>query len=445
MKTLIKNATIVNEGQSFFGSILIDNDIIADIISDDAIGTCTDADEVVDALGCIVMPGVIDTHVHFREPGLEHKACIESESRAAAFGGVTSFFDMPNTNPQTTDVESLADKFARGAKDSRVNYSFFFGATNDNVGLMSQLDPHQIPGIKLFMGSSTGNMLVDDEDALDRVFSTASNNGFAIMTHCEDTQIINSNMAEAKKKYGDDIPIAMHPLIRSVDACFASSSKAVELAKKHGAHLHIAHVTTAKELELLIDSSKITVEVTPAHLFFSDEDYATKGARIKCNPAVKSIGDRDALRRALADGTIKTIGTDHAPHLLNEKQGGAARAVSGMPMIQFSLIVMLKLVDEGILSFEKLVELMCHNPAQLFRVSQRGFLRKGYKADIAIVRHSKPWTLTAADVVSRCGWSPLEGESFTWRVVHTFCNGHHIFDNGVLDDSYRGEQINFNA
>lgn len=444
MSTLITGATIVNEGKTFKGSLLIAGDSIAEILKEGETPSghyC----ETIDATGCFVIPGVIDDHVHFREPGLTQKADIESESRAAAYGGVTSYFDMPNTIPQTTTISDLQGKFDIAAEKSHVNYSFFFGVTNTNIRQLEELDRHSVPGLKLFMGSSTGNMLVDKEEALDDLFRMAK---MPIMAHCEDTQIINANMEEAKRIYGDDPDIALHPKVRSESACYESTKTAVGLARKYGSRLHVAHVTTAKEFKLFECPENqavpnITAEVTVAHLLFDDSDYTKKGALIKCNPAVKTSKDRNCLREAIKDGRVFVVGTDHAPHCLSEKQGGCAKAVSGMPMLQFSLVSMLKLVDEGVISIERLVELMCHNPARLFDVDKRGFIRKGYKADIAIVRPNVPWKLTKDVIQSKCGWSPLEGESFTWKVEHTFCNGRHIYNNGVFDSDSRGEQITF--
>ena len=438
MKTLIKNALIVNEGRSFKGYLLIDDDRIADIQENQEYRG--DYDTVVDASGCFVLPGIIDDHVHFRDPGLTHKADIASESRAAAYGGVTSYLDMPNTIPQTTTLEALEEKYRRAADCSAVNYGFFFGATNDNVNLFTALDPHQVPGIKLFMGSSTGNMLVDRRESLQKIFREAT---LPVMVHCEDTARINENMKKAKERYGDDPPVELHPQIRDVEACYQSTALAVNLAKTYGTQLHVAHVTTAKELSLFGDNDRITAEVVVAHLMFSSVDYQSLGTRIKCNPAVKSADDREALRKALTNGKITTVGTDHAPHLLSEKEGGAARAVSGMPMIQFSLVSMLELVDEGVLSIERLVQLMCHQPASLFEIRDRGYLRKGYKADIVIVSPNNSWTLTPDCIQSKCGWSPLEGHTFNWKVMHTFCNGHHLFNQGVFDETYRGEALAF--
>lgn len=451
MRTIIENGTIVNEGRACRGSLVIEGDHIERVIAGEETPRGSYGQHV-DATGCVVMPGVIDEHVHFREPGLTRKADIESESRAAAWGGVTTYFDMPNTQPQTTTVEAWQEKMRLGAEKSHVNYAFFYGATNDNAPSFSSLDPALLPGIKLFMGASTGNMLVDNGNALDGIFYECARRSLPLMTHCEDTAVINRNMAAAKARYGDDPAIWLHPAIRSGEACYKSSSMAVALARKHGTRLHIAHISTAKELGLLetndnVDSigdfPQITGEAVLAHLLFSDADYATKGALIKCNPAVKAMADREALREALVDGRITCVGTDHAPHALGDKQGGCARAASGMPMVQFSLVSMLQLVDEGVLTIERLVWLMCHNPARLFGVSRRGFLRPGYKADIAIVRRSAPWTLTDDIIQSKCRWSPLAGSRFNWRVERTVCNGHTVFSDGKTDDGYRGEAVTF--
>ena len=441
MRTLIKNGTIVNEGRSFLGDLVVDGEQIEEIYEGKAPRGIYD--QVIDASGCFVLPGVIDDHVHFREPGLTRKADIESESRAAAFGGVTSYFEMPNTNPQTTTLEALEDKFALGAQKSHVNYSFFFGATNDNVDLFDRLDVHRIPGIKLFMGSSTGNMLVEKYESLQQIFVKAKKMGLPVMTHCEDTDIINRNMAAYQEKYGEDPDVKFHPEIRSVEACYESSSLAVKLAKESGAHLHIAHVTTARELEFFGKDENITGEAVIAHLYFSDEDYADKKAFIKCNPAIKTVNDRKALREALADGRISVVGTDHAPHEWKDKQGGCAKAASGMPMVQFSLVSMLELVDKGVLSIERMVEVMSHHPAKLFHVDKRGFLRPGYQADIVIVRPHTAWTVQKEIIQSKCGWSPMEGHEYQWQVEQTICNGHLIYNKGEFDEAYRGEELTF--
>lgn len=441
MRTLIKNGTIVNEGRSFLGDLVVNGEQIEEIYEGKAPRGIYD--QVIDASGCFVLPGVIDDHVHFREPGLTRKADIESESRAAAFGGVTSYFEMPNTNPQTTTLEALEDKFALGAQKSHVNYSFFFGATNDNVDSFDRLDVHRIPGIKLFMGSSTGNMLVDKYESLQQIFVKAKKLGLPVMTHCEDTDIINRNMAAYQKKYGEDPDVKFHPEIRSAEACYESSRLAVKLAKESGAHLHIAHVTTARELEFFGKDENITGEAVIAHLYFSDEDYADKKAFIKCNPAIKTVKDRQALREALADGRISVVGTDHAPHEWKDKQGGCDKAASGMPMVQFSLVSMLELVDEGVLSIERMVEVMSHHPAKLFQVDKRGFLRPGYQADIVIVRPHTAWTVQKEIIQSKCGWSPMEGHEYQWQVEQTICNGHLIYNKGEFDEAYRGEELTF--
>lgn len=446
MRTLIKGGRIVNEGRVFEGAIVIDDAKIVDVIEGKNVPQDSSYASVVDAKGCYVLPGIIDTHVHFREPGMTEKADIESESRAAAAGGVTSYFEMPNTVPQTTTIEALEDKFQRAAKSSHVNYTFFFGATNDNVALFDKLDVHRIPGIKLFMGSSTGNMLVDRDEALNRIFASAK---LPIMAHCEDTTIINRNMEEAKKAWGDDPQVSLHALIRSEEACLASTAKAVELAKKHHARLHVAHISTADELELIPPctiqgkAGMITAEATVGHLYFTMLDHERLGARIKVNPAIKSPVDQFMLRESLNDGRIFTIATDHAPHLLSQKQGGCVKAASGMPMIQFSLPTMLELVDQKVLSIERMVQLMAHNPATLFEVRNRGFIRKGYQADLVIVRPKSSWTVTPEVIESKCGWSPMEGHTFNWRVEQTFCNGHSVYQNGVVDRQYIGQPLAF--
>lgn len=448
---------------------MIDNDLIEGVHDDHDLPRGS-YDRVIDATGCFVLPGVIDEHVHFREPGMTQKADIGSESRAAACGGVTSFFDMPNTIPITTSPAALADKQERASRESRVNYAFFFGAGADstsadgsNAALFQQIDPAAIPGIKLFLAASTGDMAVRSPKALDAVFQACSRLGLPLMVHSEDADIIAHNAAAIRSRYGDDAPVELHPAVRSAEACLRSTERAVGLALRHGTTLHIAHVSTADELALLrrlyadrgwtagqdhggdFDAPlpPVTAEAVVPHLLFSNEDYPVLGALIKCNPAVKTKRDRDALRRALTDGSVATVGTDHAPHLFSEKQGGCFSAASGMPMHQFSLVTMLELADRGILTMERLVALMSHNPARRFSVSGRGFLRPGYKADFVVVRRCEPWTLTKADIRSKCGWSPLEGRQFHWRVEQTFCNGHPVYDHGRIDDAYRGEAIRF--
>lgn len=449
MKTIIAGGTIVNEGTQRKGTLVIEDGKIVSI--DSYLPPLTphpsphlpqQGGSFIDATGCYILPGIIDSHVHFREPGLTEKADIESESRAAAAGGVTSYMEMPNTVPQTTTLEALEDKYRRAAMSSHVNYSFFFGATNDNAHIFSKLDPHRVPGIKLFMGSSTGNMLVDADESLSLVFSEAARLGLPVMAHCEDTAIINANLKAVCEGYGDDPPVALHPLIRSEEACLRSTQKAVQLAKKYNTRLHVAHISTADELELF-RSEELTAEVTVGHLLFSSQDYARLGTRIKVNPAIKSPVDQFMLRQALMEGRITTIGTDHAPHLLSQKEGGCVRAASGMPMIQFALPAMLQLVDEGVLTLERMISLMCHNPARLFGVSHRGFLRPGYKADITIVRPHSPWTVTPDIIESKCGWSPMEGHTFQWRVERTLCNGHTVYDGKHVDREFKGQALEF--
>ena len=460
MKTIIADGTIVNEGTQRKGTLVIEDGIITNIYTtqDGPSSLSQQGGSFIDATGCYVLPGIIDSHVHFREPGLTEKADIESESRAAAAGGVTSYMEMPNTVPQTTTLEALEDKHRRAALSSHVNYSFFFGATNDNTHLFSKLDPHRVPGIKLFMGSSTGNMLVDGDEHLGQVFAEAARLGLPVMAHCEDTSVINANLKAVCEGYGDDPPVALHPLIRSEEACLRSTQKAVELAKKYNTRLHVAHISTADELELFKASPskslpfggrfvgawlEPTAEVTVGHLLFSSQDYARLGNRIKVNPAIKSPVDQFMLRQALMDGSITTIGTDHAPHLLSQKEGGCVRAASGMPMVQFALPAMLQLVDEGVLTLERMVSLMCHNPARLFGVKHRGFFRPGYKADITIVRPHSPWTVTRDIIESKCGWSPMEGHTFQWRVERTLCNGHTVYDGKQVDREYKGQSLEF--
>ena len=436
MRIVVKGGRIVNEGRIFDGSVVIEDGYIVDINNQQPESSF---DEIIDASGCYVLPGVIDDHVHFREPGLTEKADIDSESRACAAGGVTSYFDMPNCKPQTTSLAALNDKFERAKQSSHVNYSFFYGATNDNIPTFAQLDEHRIPGIKLFMGSSTGNMLVDGQETLEKIFSTVK---LPLMVHCEDTDIINHNMAEAQKAWGEDPQVSLHTLIRSEEACLASSRKAVELARKYGTRLHIAHLSTAEELELVGDN--ITAEACVGHLYFTELDYQRLGSRIKVNPSIKTPVDQFLLRQALTDGRITVIGTDHAPHLLEQKQGGCVRAASGMPMVQFSLVTMLELVDEKVLTIERMVELMCHNPARLFGVEQRGFLRKGYRADMVIVHPRSPWKVTKDVILSKCGWSPMEGHEYQWRVERTLCNGKTVYVDGHVNSEVLGEEIRFN-
>ena len=442
-RTWIKNAQIVNEGKTFIGSVVIEDEIIVEILQENET-PANECDETIDASGCYLIPGVIDDHVHFRDPGLTHKADIHTESMAAAAGGVTSYMDMPNTNPQTTTLEALEDKFKNAATKSIVNYSFYFGATNDNANLLPQLDKKRICGVKLFMGSSTGNMLVDQMETLKNIFTHA---GMLIATHCEDQHIISTNTALYKEKYGEDPDVKYHPEIRNEEACYQSSALAVQLAKETGARLHIMHISTAKELELLtnkaIEEKNITAEACVSHLFFCDEDYATFDTRIKCNPAIKSKADRDALRQALTSNLIDVIGTDHAPHLLSEKQGGALKAVSGMPTLQFSLVSVMELVHDGVLGMEQLVQKMCHAPATLYQIEKRGFIRTGYKADLTIVNPNSEWEVTKECILSKCGWSPMEGQTFHAKVEKTFVNGQMVYNGSHVNTLSRGQELRF--
>ena len=440
MKTIIHNATIINEGKEWLGSVVIEGEHIAEVTD----GPATDLsgyDQVIDGTGLYLLPGIIDSHVHFREPGMTEKADIASESRTAAAGGVTSYIDMPNCIPPTTTLEALEEKHRIAAEKSRVNYSFFFGATNTNLETIKDLDPSVVPGVKVYMGSTTGGLLVDRERALYDIFG---NSPLLLMTHCEDTNRINQRMAEFKAIYGEDPDVIHHPQIRDTEACYQSTALAVRLAKETGARLHVAHLTTARELELFAHNDKqITAEACVAHLLFTQEDYATLGTRIKCNPAVKSKADREALRKALTDGRITVIGTDHAPHLLSEKQGGCCKAMSGMPMVQFSLPAMLSLVDEGVLSITRMVELMCHNPATLFGMRKRGFIRPGYHADLTLVRPNTPWQVSKDIIQSRCGWSPLEGRTFRWKVERTYVNGQLVWDGHQVNTQFKGQAVEF--
>ncbi|MCQ2113059.1 MAG: dihydroorotase [Bacteroidaceae bacterium] len=447
MRTIISNANIVNEGKCFVGTVVIRDEFIEDIIVGETIEPNAD-DTIIDATGLWLLPGVIDDHVHFREPGLTHKADIESESRTAAAGGVTSYMEMPNTKPATTNLELLEEKFQLGAEKSRVNYSFFFGASADNSDLLPLLDPHRVPGVKLFMGSSTGNMCVGDSDAVRKVFEKSP---LLIVAHCEDDAIIEQNIKQFKKKYKgqNDFPVRYHSRIRSIEACYEASSKAVQMAKETGARLHIAHVSSERELDLFeqkpLEDKQITAEACIAHLMFTTEDYDSLGTKIKCNPSVKTSEDRDALRDALTDGKIDVVATDHAPHLLSEKEGGALKASSGMPLIQFSLVTMLELTSEGVLPIEQVVRLMSHNPAQLYKIDRRGFIRRGYYADLVLVNPNANWQVTSGCYYTKCGWTPMEGKVFKWKVERTIVNGATAFANGIVVDSVRGRELRYNV
>lgn len=442
MKTLIKNATIVNENQIFESDLLIENDLILKIsknISEENI------EKIIDASGKYLLPGVIDDQVHFREPGLTHKGDIESESRAAVAGGVTSFIEQPNTVPNAVTQELLEQKYIIAAEKSFANYSFSMGGTNDNLEEVLKTNPRNVAAIKLFLGSSTGNMLVDNPETLEEIFSKVK---MPICVHCEDEKTIRENTEKYQKQYGDDIPVKFHHLIRSEEACYISSSKAVELAKKTGARLHIYHLSTAKEMQLFqndipLKDKKITAEVCVHHLHFTNEDYETKGTLIKWNPAVKTQNDRDSLWEALLDDRIDVIATDHAPHTLEEKDNVYTKCPSGAPLVQHSLIVMLEYFKKGKISLEKIVEKMCHNPAILFEIEQRGFIREGYKADLALLDLDSQWTVSRENILYRCGWSPLEGSQFSSKVTHTFVNGHLAFENGKISEEKHGERLLF--
>lgn len=423
MKILIQGATLINEGRCFKGSVVIDGERIADV-SEQALPE-SGFDQVIAADGMLLLPGVIDTHVHFRDPGLTHKGDMASESKAAAAGGVTTVLDMPNTVPQTTDSATLTAKVQDAAKKSVVRMEFYLGATRENASQLSNIDSSLYCGIKVFLGASTGGMLLDTEEPLIEVFKRARK---PVVAHCEDQEVLSALYKKARQTYGDDAPVALHSRLRPAEACINATKRAIALAQKFDTRLHIAHVSTAEELDLIARVPRVTAEVCPTYLLFCEDDYAKLGTRIKCNPAVKSDTDRTALRQSLFDGRAYTIGTDHAPHRLREKRGGSLRAASGIPMIQFSLPVMLDFCALGWLSYEHLVELMCHHPADLFHFSDRGYIRVGYKADLVLVHPHKPWTLTPNRIVSPCNWSPLEGRTFRHRVAATFVGGKQVFN-----------------
>ncbi|MCX7547007.1 dihydroorotase [Xanthomarina sp. F1114] len=445
MKTiLIKNARIVNEGEIFEGDILVENDIIKEISN--SISAKSSNVKIIDAEGNYVIPGVIDDQVHFREPGLTEKATIETESKAAIAGGITSYIEMPNTNPQTTTIEALNDKFKIASETSSANYSFMFGGTNDNLDEILKVNPKEVAGLKLFLGSSTGNMLVDNPEVLEKIFSSTD---MIISVHCEDEATIQANLENYKNEYGDDIPIKFHPQIRSDKACYISSSKAIELAKKTGARLHVFHVSTAIETKLFtnkipLKDKKITAEVCLHHLWFSDEDYESKGTLIKWNPAVKTSKDREALWKALLDGRIDVLATDHAPHTIAEKNNVYTKAPSGGPLVQHALVAILETHHKGQISLEKVVEKMCHNPAILFDIEKRGFIKEGYFADLVIVNLNQPWTVNKQNILYKCGWSPFEGTTFRSRVTHTILNGELVFENSKVIASKQGRRLTFN-
>jgi dihydroorotase len=441
-RILIKNAKIVNEGSVFEGDLLIEDKIIKEIA--ESISAKPDV-KIIDAEGNYLIPGAIDDQVHFREPGLTHKGDIETESRAAVAGGITSFIEQPNTLPNAVTQELLEEKYQRASQVSYANYSFMMGGTNDNLEEVLKTNPKNVAGIKLFLGSSTGNMLVDNEQVLEKIFSSTP---MLIAVHCEDEATIKQNLEEYKAKYGDDIPVKFHPLIRSAEACYLSSSKAIELAKKTGARLHVFHVSTAKETELFtnkipLEEKKITAEVCIHHLWFTDADYEKKGNLIKWNPAVKTAADRDALWKALLDDRIDVIATDHAPHTLEEKKNPYTSAPSGGPLVQHAVVAMFEAFHQKKISVEKIVEKMAHNPAKLFKIEKRGFIREGYYADIVIVNPGLPWNVKKENILYKCGWSPFEGTNFKSRITHTFVNGQLVYNNFKVKDLRCGERLLF--
>lgn len=444
-KTVIHNAIVVNEGTRFHGYVVIDGERIEMVGRGDAPAQLlNNAEAIHDAGGAYLLPGCIDDQVHFRDPGLTHKADIATESRAAVAGGVTSFMDMPNTIPQTTTIDALNDKHKRAAEVSVANYSFFIGATNENIDTLLSCDYSKVPGVKLFLGASTGNMLVDNSEALNRIFSEVPS---LIAIHSEDEEVIRRNREAMAARYGEDVPVQEHPNIRSVEACYKSTERAVAMAKAHGARLHVLHISTAEELKLLsnepLSEKKITAEVCAHHLWWTADDHATLGTRIKWNPAIKTAIDRQALREGLNSGVIDIVATDHAPHLLSEKQGGALKAASGAPLVQFSLPMMLQLADEGIFTVEKVVDVMAHRPAQLFKIEDRGYIRPGYYADLTIVAPQMPYKVTDDMVLSRCSWTPLAGATLNNKVLSTYVNGHRVYHQGNIDDSCHGKTLKY--
>lgn len=439
---LLKNALVVNEMRSFESDVLLQDNIILKIDKNISNPNAT----VIDLKGNYLLPGIIDDQVHFREPGLTHKGDIASESKAAVAGGITSYMEQPNTNPQTTTIEKLEEKFAIASRTSFANYSFLFGGTNDNLEEIKRLDPKACSGVKLFLGSSTGNMLVDNEVVLEKIFR---NTEMVISAHCEDEETIRKNLEQYKARFGDAIPVEYHPLIRSEEACYLSSSKAIALAEKTGARLHVFHVSTGKETALFrndipLEEKKITAEVCIHHLWFSDEDYEKQGSLIKWNPAIKTTADREKLWEALLDDRIDIVATDHAPHTWEEKSGGYTKAPSGGPLVQHALPAMLEKYHQNAISLEKIVEKMCHNPAKLFQIKKRGFIREGFFADLVVVNTNHPWEVKKSNILYKCGWSPFEGTTFKSRITHTFVNGHLAFENGSFSEKRNAERLTFN-
>ena len=442
-KILIKNAKIVNEGTIFEGDLLIENDLIVEIA--EKISPKSSDCKIIDAEGNYLIPGAIDDQVHFREPGLTHKGDIESESRAAVAGGITSFIEQPNTVPNAVTQELLEQKYQIAADSSFANYSFMMGGTNDNLEEILKTNPRNVAGLKLFLGSSTGDMLVDSTDSLEKIFSSTK---LLIAVHCEDESTVKSNLAKYKEQYGDDIPVECHPLISTEEACYLSSSRTVELAKKTGARLHVFHISTAKELDLFTNKiplaeKMITAEVCIHHLWFSDEDYKTKGNFIKWNPAVKTANDREALWKAVNDGRIDVIATDHSPHTLEEKSQVYTKAPSGGPLVQHAVVAMFEAYHQGKITIEKIVEKMCHNPASLFKIEKRGFIKVGYYADLAIVNAGLPWSVKKENILAKCGWSPFEGYTFKSRITHTFVNGQLVYQGFKVSPKKAGKRLLF--
>lgn len=441
----IINARIINEGDIFRGELIIKNNRIDKIIKGQS-GKVEDAAEVIDVNGKYLLPGVIDDQVHFRDPGLTHKADLYSESKAAVAGGITSYMDMPNTIPPVLTQDLLEEKYRLAAQKSLANYSFYMGASNDNIDEIIKTDPLNVCGVKVFMGASTGNMLVDDPDALNDIFSRSN---LLVAVHCEDEDTIRQNLLLAMEKYDEDVPIEMHPVIRSEEACYKSSSLAVKLAQRYNTRLHILHLSTARELDLFdnkisLDKKRITAEVCVHHLWFSDEDYKKKGTRIKWNPAIKTLKDKEGLIEGLLNGKIDVIATDHAPHTADEKQNRYFKAPSGGPLVQHSLIAMFELALDGKISVEQVVEKMCHNPAICFQVDKRGFLREGYWADLTVVDADAAWVVDKSNILYKCGWSPFDGETFRTKITHTFVNGNLVYFDGKFDESNRGQRLKFN-
>ncbi len=441
---LIQNAFIVNEGETFHGDILIKDGLIASISS--SIQDYPENTQIINAEGKYLLPGIIDTHVHFREPGLVYKADIYTESKAAVAGGVTSFMDMPNTFPPVLTQELLEEKYVIAGQKSIANYSFYMGTSNDNYDEVIKTDPKKVCGVKIYLGSSTGNMLVDNPKSIEKLFEIKN---LLIATHCEEESIIKENAKNIKEQYGENPPASVHPVIRNEECCYTSSSHAVELAKKKGTRLHIVHVSTAKETGLFdnsipLEEKRITSEVCPHHLWFSDKDYADKGNMIKWNPAIKTEYDKTGLLQALLENKIDSIATDHAPHTHDEKEQAYFSCPSGGPMVQHSLMVMLELHKKDLISIEEIVKKMCHAPAVCFQIEKRGFIREGYWADLVMVDLDSPWTVEKSNILYKCKWSPLEGETFQAKVTHTFVNGHLAYSNGTFYEAEKGQRILFN-